>query len=59
MTAVGFKGIWDLDKEVAIYNITNPSQHEGWMCLRTVMYYKLKLSNGHSLLAEINQKQAM
>ena len=59
MTAVGFDGIWDLDKEVAIYNVTNPLRVEGWMCLRTVMYSKLKLGDGHPLLAEIHQKQAM
>ena len=59
MTAVGFEGIWDLDKEVPIYNVTNPLQIEGFMSLRTVMYSKLKLSDGHTLVAEMHQKQEM
>jgi hypothetical protein len=59
MTAVGFEGIWDLDKEVAIYNVINPLQIEGFVSLRTVMYSKLKLSDGHSLVAEMHQKQEM
>ena len=59
MTAVGFEGIWDLDKEVAIYNVLHPSQIEGWMSLRVVMYSKLKLGDEHPLLAEIHQKHAM
>ena len=44
MTAVGIEGIWDLDEEVAIYNVLDPLQIEGWMSLRVVMYSKLKLS---------------
>ena len=59
MTAVGFEGIWDLDKEVAIYNVTNPLRIEGFVSLRTVMYSKLKLSDGHTLVAEMHQKQEM
>ena len=59
MTAVGFKGIWDLDKEVPIYNVINTFQIEAFMRLRTVMYSKLKLSDGHSLVAEMHQKQEM
>ena len=57
MTAVGFEGIWDLDKELAIYNVTNPSHVEGFVSLRTVMCSKLKLSDGHLLVAEIHRKQ--
>ena len=59
MTAVGFEGIWDLDKEVAIYNVLDPLQNEGWMSLRVVMYSKLKLGDKHPLLAEIHQKHGM
>ena len=29
MTAVGFEGIWDLDKEEPIYNVTDSSRLEG------------------------------
>ena len=47
MTAVRFEEIWDLDKEVAIYNFTNPSNVEGFVSLRTIIYLKLKLSDGH------------
>ena len=54
MTAVGFEGIWDLDKEVAIYNVLDPLQIEGWMSLRVVMYSKLKLGDEHPLLTEIH-----
>ena len=59
MTAVGFEGIWDLDREVAIYNVLDPLQIEGWMSLRVVMYSKLKLGDEHPLLAEIHQRHAM
>ena len=59
MTAVGFEGIWDLNKEVAIYNVLGPLQIERWMLLRVVMYSKLKLGDEHPLLAEIRQKHVM
>ena len=57
MTAVGFEGIWNLDKEVAIYNVTNPSNIKGFVSLRTAMHLKLNLSDGHSLVVELHQKQ--
>ena len=59
MAAAGFKEIWDLDNEVVIYNVTNPSHVKGFVSLCTVMYSKLKLNDGHSLLAKIHQKEKM
>ena len=59
MTAVGYKGMWDLDKEVVIYNVTNPSYVEGFVSLRAGMHSKLKLNDGHLSVAEIHQKQEM
>jgi hypothetical protein len=59
MIEAGFDGIWDLDKAVTIYNVTNQLHLEGYMCLWTIMYTKLKPSDGHPLLTEIHQKQAM
>ena len=59
MIAVGFEGIWDLDKEVVICNVLDPLQIEGWMSLCVVMYSKLTLGDEHPLLAEIHQKHVM
>ena len=42
-----------------IYNVTNPLQVEGFVSLRTVVHSKLKLSNGHLLVATMHQKQEM
>ncbi len=54
MTAVGFPGVWDLDKEGPFYKAAHPDQIEGMLSLHVVFYTQIKLEDGHSLINEIN-----
>ena len=59
MTAVGFSGLWDIDIEVPVYSVTEPTKELGRLTARQVLYSQLKLPDGHSLFADIHQEQAM
>ena len=59
MMMVNFDGVWDIDKKVPIYNVVRPTEIEGYLSLRAVFYSQLKLSDGHSFIAEVHQQHAM
>ena len=53
MITVEFPSIWYLNKEVALYSVARPTELEGVPSLCVVIYNQLKLTNGHSFIAEI------
>ena len=59
MMIVNFPGIWDLDKQVPFYNVIRPTEIEGYLTLRAVLYTQMKPSYGHSFISEIHQQHAM
>ena len=59
MITVGLEGNWDLDKEATSCNVTNPLQVKGFVSLHTVMCLTLKLSDGHLLVVDMDQKHEM
>ena len=55
----GLFGIWDLDIEVPYYSASNIDEIAGFLSIRQVLYNHVKMSDGHSLFAEIRQQVGM
>ena len=51
-------GIFDVDQKIDIMSVTNPQERLGECNLRDVLY-KLKLSDGSSLVGEVHQAAVM
>ena len=58
MLSKGVVGIFDVDKKVEIMSVTNLQERVGSCNLRDVLY-KLKLSDGSSLVGEVHQAAVM
>ena len=58
MTYNGLVGVFDIDKTVEIYSITNGMEIVGTMNLRSV-FYAMKMMDGSPLIAEIHQADPM
>ena len=57
-TYKGLVGVFDIDKTVDIYSITNGMEIVGTMNLRSV-FYAIKMMDGSPLIAEIHQADPM
>ena len=58
-TTKGFSGLYDIDKNVVCYEDNEESDIAGWFSLRQTLYGWLKMKDGHSLIVEFHQRQAM
>ena len=58
MTSKGIVGIFDVDKKIDVMSVTNPQEKVGECNLRDVLY-RLKLSDGSSLVGEVHQAAVM
>jgi hypothetical protein len=55
----GIRGIFHLDKKVPFYSVSDPTKLMGTITLRRVLYKYMKMTDGHSLLAEVHQSTPM
>lgn len=51
----GLRGIFDLDKEVTFYLVTDQSRAVGSMTLKRVLYTCFSMHDGHNLFEEVHQ----
>jgi hypothetical protein len=58
MTTHGLTGIWNLDEDAPLYD-SETRDIEGFLTLRVVLYKKMKMSDGHQLIAELHQLMPM
>ena len=58
MTYKGVIGVFDIDKRVDIYSVTDIVEVVGTMNLRS-MFYAMKMLDGNPLIAEIHQADPM
>ena len=58
MTTHGLSGIWDLEKQAALY-IPGRMEVEGFLSLRMVLYKKMVMADNHPLIAELHQLMPM
>ena len=58
MTYKGVIGVYDIDKRVDIYSVTDIEEVVGTMNLRLV-FYAMKMLDGNPLIAEIHQADPM
>jgi len=55
MITEGFVGIIKIDKDVAFCSVTDETEIACFAALRQKLYTNFKLSDGHSLIAEVHQ----
>ena len=58
MAYKGLTGVFDTDKTVEIYSVSNAHDVVGYMNLRTV-FYSMRMMDGRPLFAEVHQAEAM
>ena len=58
MTYKGVIGVFDIDKRVDIYSVTDIAEVVGTMNLRSV-FYAMNILDGNPLIAEIHQADSM
>jgi hypothetical protein len=51
----GIRGVFNLDKQVTIYSVTEPSKAIGNVSLRWLLYKEVKMEDGFNLFEEIHQ----
>ena len=55
----GIRGILDLDKQFAIYSVSDSTRVVGRLSLRDILYKQVKTSEGHPLFMEVHQGEPM
>jgi hypothetical protein len=55
----GLHGIFDVDKAIPIFSVTDPTKVAGMLTLRLVLYTKLLMSDGNPLFLEVHQANPM
>jgi hypothetical protein len=54
-TTAELLGVWALDKDVALYSASYASKIAGFLFLRQILYNHVKMSDGHTMFAELHQ----
>jgi hypothetical protein len=55
----GLRGIFNVDKAIPIFSVSDPSKTAGVMSLRRILYTKLLMSDGNPLFLEVHQADPM
>ena len=58
MAYKGLTEVFDIDKTVKIYSVSDAEEVAGYMDLRAV-FYSMRMLDGHPLFAEVHQAEAM
>ena len=59
MTTARLLGIWDLNTDISYYRTSNKDKIACFLSMRQILVNHVKMSDGHSLFAEIHQKGNM